>query len=599
MKRTHGLPALAGACACALVLAACNDDSVSVNGTCSEVDQTAAEAEAGRVDGQARVRVNIVSRLGADPQSPQSLRLGGVELFQGGRCVRLATTSMPSLGSIENDMGRAVADAALDLREVTHVQLLPASGDAGTLRVRADKIALEQPIRLDEGIRTELYLALEPGAQSGEVTARFVAAGPVPANAGAVMVGEPGRGGTMSTPGGFSLELGQGSLAVPTVYSVVEHDVGGVGPLLDVAPAGELGAAARVRFRVNRGHVPQGMEMSDFTARVGGSEVASTLDGNTVSMEVSKLGLMSMGTGRAYVEFSDGTRRAVPAGAAQRVVADGAAIVNNTCYQRLAANRSYYYGQVQGHAGVRVRDCEDTPPYVHIILVNMKYPNSTIPYPKILFPAEWYSNTNTFLLHTISQLGGTYGGSAFAAINGFYWDGDSGTGSGQTGTPAGMLYIDGVRKGSGLTAAEAVIGFTASYTNTGTTASLISKPAGSTSVSLGTYNWNVVPSTTSIVKNGACSRTSTETQDWNSWSALGFGNGILVMASSVSGQTTTAYELCSVFEGLNTLGGAIRLDGGPSAAIYWLGSHLNPLSGLSYYKYGNARHLAYAVAARQ
>src|SRR5699024_5535053 len=150
-------------------------------------------------------------------------------------------------------------------------------------------------------------------------------------------------------------------------------------------------------------------------------------------------------------------------------------------------------------------DCESVPPYVHIILVNMKYPSSTIPYPKILFPGNWYTNTNNFILHTISELGSTYGGSAFAAINGFYWDGDEGTAAGQVGTPAGTVYIDGVRKGTSISGAEAVIGFTTSYSSTGTDAALFSKAAGG-SVSLGSYSTNAVSSTTSIVKSGACSR---------------------------------------------------------------------------------------------
>ena len=46
------------------------------------------------------------------------------------------------------------------------------------------------------------------------------------------------------------------------------------------------------------------------------------------------------------------------------------------------------------------------------------------------------------------------------------------------------------------------------------------------------------------------------------------GTGILLLASSVSGTSTTAYELCTIFEAMDIMDGAVRVDGGPSAAIF-------------------------------
>jgi hypothetical protein len=48
---------------------------------------------------------------------------------------------------------------------------------------------------------------------------------------------------------------------------------------------------------------------------------------------------------------------------------------------------------------------------------------------------------------------------------------------------------------------------------------------------------------------------------------------------------------------MDIMDGAVRVDGGPSAAIFWLGSHLNPLTGARYLYYGSARHIPYAVGA--
>ncbi len=47
-------------------------------------------------------------------------------------------------------------------------------------------------------------------------------------------------------------------------------------------------------------------------------------------------------------------------------------------------------------------------------------------------------------------------------------------------------------------------------------------------------------------------------------SATGYNRMALV--SSVTGSSLTSPELCAVFEGLGSLDGAIRLDGGPSAS---------------------------------
>jgi hypothetical protein len=581
-----------------LALAACDDDPTVAGANCNLLEQTSAQVQEGRSSGQAHVRVNIISRLGVSATSAESIGLKGVALYQRDRCVRLVTSQLPALGSIENDMGSTVAEAAVDLGEVTHVVLLPAQGAQTTYRLQGEKLALAQPVRLERGLRTEIFVALDPVAGSNDVATRFVAAGPVPSGAGAVMVAEPGRGGTMTTRNGFSLALGPQSMDVPTVYSVVEHDVGDVAPLLEISPQGALRGTGTVRFRADPGRVPRGLAMSDFGVRMGGRSLNHTMAGSNVSVDVSSLGLMSMGTSKGRVELADGTRMALPPAPAASVSPGGpghAITVDNACSRSLVSQRANYYGLVQRNMGIRIFDCEDKPPYVHIVLVNMQYPGSTY-YPHILFPGTWYSNTNTFLLNTISSLASNYGGSAFTAINGFYWNGDEGTAAGQTGTPAGHVYIDGVRRGSSISDAEAIIGFTRSSQTGGTSAAMFSKPAGGT-VSLGTYNWNAVPSTTSIIRNGACSRSAGEGGS-NTWSAIGFGRGILVLVSSTTGSSTTAYELCSVFEGLDVLGGAIRLDGGPSAAIYWQGNHLNPLGGMAWWKYGNARHLAYAIGAR-
>lgn len=602
MRGTQRLPRVILAVTCAFALTACDDDPLASGADCPNVSQTAAEVERERAAGSARVRVNIVSRLGIDPASTERLGLNRVVIYQGSKCLGLATTSMPVLGGLENDMGGAVADAAVKFGEITHVML--ESSTAGTdnnLRhLRGEKIALSEPVHLTPVTRTDLFLAIDSIPGSTEVRARFIAAGIVDPRAGAVMVAEPGRGGRMSTLRGFDLELGSKSMSLPTVYSVVEHDVGDVSPLLSLIPEGKLGAQGRLRFRVDRGRVPQGMTMDDYSAYVGNDAGVSTLSGNTVTMNVSSLGLTGMRTDRSHVQFSDGTRMAVPAGSGSTAAMTGGRLqVSNTCLQSLIQNQAYYYSEMKKYAGMRIYDCENQPPYVHIVLVNMKMGGSVVQYPKIKFPFELVGtigNTTQMHLNTITDLAERLGGPAFVAVNGFYWTGALGMGGGH-GTPMGTVYFEGVKRSYSFSDAESIIGFTSSSPTTGTSAAMFNKPTNG-SVSLGAYGWNAVPSTTSIIRNGVCSRTSSE-PGLDHWSAIGFGNGLLVLASSRTGTKTTAYELCSVFEGLSTLGGAIRMDGSGSAGMYWLSTHLNPLSGDAYFKYGNARFIPYAIAATQ
>lgn len=578
-----------------LALAGCNDDGVSPAAGCQELQQTSASAAGSPLGEKGRIRFNLVSRLGTATGSGESLRTAGIELRQNGRCLRLTHAASTRLESVEGMTGAAVADVLLDAGTISEI-LITTPEQKDDRPLAAERLRLRTPIQVEAGKRTEVFIALDSLAGKKEVAPRFIAAGPVPLNASTVLVAEPGRKGALSLKGGFSMDWPDDALKEAAVYGIVENDVGGVTPAFSVMPAGKLDHSVRITLPLDRSRIPQGLSMSDYDVSLAGSTVASTVKGNSVTFNALGTGPLGMGTNQPYVELDDGTRIASPfagsAGAARSPNGTLAARSLETCYQRLSANRSSYLQRLaNGSAGVRVTDCETLPPYVHIVIVNIAYTKPTgYNYPRVVLPAEWYSGTNTFLLHTISEHANLVSGS-FAVINGFLWDGDSGSSTG-TGTPKGTLYISGARKSPAYTGAEALIGFTIPYT-TGTFTSFFSKPSGTSSIDLGTYNYNVVPSTTSIVKNGACSGEGRSDR----WSSIGIGNGLLVMVSSISGESTYDTDLCTVYQGLNVMGGAIRLDGGPSAALSWLGTHLNPLTGLDSYYYGSARHVAYGVGA--
>ena len=68
----------------------------------------------------------------------------------------------------------------------------------------------------------------------------------------------------------------------------------------------------------------------------------------------------------------------------------------------------------------------------------------------------------------------------------------------------------------------------------------------------------------------------------------------MMFISSTSDGKTSAAELCAVLKAL-LIKNALRLDGGPSAALIVSGQVLNELNGFAGYKYGRLRHIAYPL----
>lgn len=101
---------------------------------------------------------------------------------------------------------------------------------------------------------------------------------------------------------------------------------------------------------------------------------------------------------------------------------------------------------------------------------------------------------------------------------------------------------------------------------------------------------DVASSSTSVIKNGVCQTPGTPSR----WSAVGAFNGHMVLISSTSRGQTEAAELCAVFRAL-AIKDALRLDGGPSAALMVSGELLNPLEGWDRAKFGQSRRIPYPL----
>lgn len=580
----------AGILGAAVLAAACSDDNglgLGRDGCTTVRRQTAGEIDEGRGGELARVRVILVSRLGLDANAADSMNLSGVRLFSGSECFMLENATGWRVTKLENDVGGVVAEALVKPGDLSELELVAPQPSGVTYD--AGRIRLDRSIRLEAGRRTDLYLSLSPVGTSGHVAARFVAAGEMPWES-RTLVYDPVRGATMSMDGGFSVEMPAGAMSEATVYGVGSYAGRGVSATYNLWPESKLNEAATIRFPIDRSRIPEGMSISDYGGRVNGAAAEASVSGNVATITGKAFGQIAMDTDVPWVETTGGRRLAMrlPAGGVKP------SLVANDCYYRLVNERTNLYNLLNNNSGVYTAVCKDVAPYVHIIMVNLNRSGlgaNGWGYPRIVFPGVQYTD-GTFALREITTHMSTLTND-FAAINGFTWNGDSGC-CGGYGTPIGTVYMNGARVSPWFSGTEVMIGFGPWSPYTGTPHAFFERVNGASINITGYTDW-IVPSTTSIVKNGACSRSPGG--EVNRWSTVGIGNGVLVMASSASNTTTTAYELCSIYEGLNVLGGAQRLDGGPSAAIWWQGTTLNLLSGTDYLTFGYERDIPYAVAA--
>lgn len=341
---------------------------------------------------------------------------------------------------------------------------------------------------------------------------------------------------------GINLNIPANALNKPQIFVVSENNVGEKIPLIDIYPY----------LKLNK-------------------NLTLTLPQETVG---SRSTFASPGYSSQIISNTTSTFRESSIKIATR------AATAQSCQQIISSNINAWIQQLRGTANglLRISQCENIPPYMHIVLVD----NTRT---KVIVAAEKYSanspNNQVKLLPITDYIGVPR---VKSGINGFVWDGDSGSSRGQQGTLIGNV-VSGGRVLS--TAAPGKNYYNFHFFNNNTT---------NWQLTQGPYNFpanlqTAVGSSTSIVKNGACSGQG----NTDRWSAIGSNNNyVTAMMSSTSGSEVNDKDLCPIFQSL-TMNNAIRLDGGPSAAIFWDNLHLNPLVGASKFYYGTARSVAYPL----
>ncbi len=494
-------------------------------------------------------------------EAAQKRHLGTLHACDHVGCMQLTREQEVALTT--GPTGALLADVLVATGQLTHLQL-------GGVDVFSP-----EPIALQDGRRVQLFLALDP--QTGWT---FAAANEVALDARLVALFQPGTPLSIRSSGGAEVELPATASPTAFVVGVTELDVGGLSPHVSLTPPRTLDAPALVRLPLEPRRIPRGLRTTDYHTSTSGV-LAFDAEGRSAQVRLGRLDDVRLVTDRPFVETAQGDAWVLDTPNGQPI--DKAA--TSACANALASNLVNFNNALAQTQAIRISACEGVFPYVHIVMANLGLPGlpATKRYPWVQIAASKTAQ-GPYLLRTLASH--VSGWAAFTGINGFVWSGDEVTADNQLGTLNGTVYLAGT-KVNNTTGAEAIVGFTTA-SDKGTGAKLFDR-AANTNPNLSPFNYYATGSTTSIIKNGGCSRTDGDGPE-NLWSAMGIGGKRLVMVSSVTGQDSTeAFDLCAVFQALQATEGAIRLDGGPSAAIYWNGTHLNPLSGARALKYGSAR----------
>ena len=562
---------------------------------CDSADPSGPDDPAPAVTDGPLVRVSLVSRFGDAVPSGEPVELDAVVACRtDGDCVRTDAFLRSRSDLLENDMGVMAAEFRLPAGPFSSIELISADGAKG-VQLAPGALVFDTPFTVEDDARTEVFVALDAPGADGVVTPRVAAVQRVPDAFGMAFLAEPGRASRGALASGVSVELAADALqrSTPVIVTMAEHDAGGVGPVVRVAPGGA--AAATVRVPLDAAQLPEGLSAADFVLTVDGEPAATLDEGGVMRADVQRFGQIELVSQRPWGVTDAGRRLAETA-------PDGAArSAGGTCADRLRDFRSFYLQQLSGQKGYLTYQCQSAVPALHVGFVNLSRPGTANPDLEI---ARAKATDGKYLLQTIEQHGDRY--AAFAAINGYQWKresffslADRGYRDGGTGELLGMVRARDVRllPAENLSGDERALGFTQRYT-TGTRAAFFSRPAGGSypSFQIGAYDYgyDMVPTGTLLVRDGAC----VQAGNADRWSAIGVGDGLLMMASSTTSGTATYGQLCDSFLAMG-MQYAILLDGGGATSMYWGGNGLNPVGGLdAAVNSGPFRRVAYALIAR-
>ena len=555
----------------------------------------------------ARLKVSITLN---DAEKNLDIRLGGLVLCSEMACFRPNTPSYVDVTSTQNGTATIIADAALPFTRIVSAFFDTTSGQ----KIINGNIQFETPLNIERGdYGGEVLIVLSKKIINNQSIY-------YPTSTSGSLINEESKSIFYNPKFPTSVNLSHqarlfipvDALNYPQIFIISVHDVSNKYPLVDIYPYVSLKHSATLEVtEINQTQQNNVIKSESVVPRTpvvppvqNQSSERPTVGNMTRAIGATKVQLQIPKTGTFTSQQFENVR--------VKNQSSGSISPNSltTCEGILSspANLKIISDATASTGVVNINWCENIPPYVHMIFSNLNDPRIQFSIPYTFYQANVYSPV-LMQLKPISAWMSLR--NSIALINGFTWSGDQGTSSGQTGLPDGYLtsggnfpnteniprrIVGGNRIGGGSVGGPGtsagnkyVMGIhktkQVAYFET-------SAPDDAThpNNAFSPFDFNVVSSSTSIVKRGTCTGDMTD----NRWSAVGAENGRMVIISSTSNGTTSAAKLCPLFKALQ-VNNALRLDGGPSTSITLDGKHLNPLIGLVYLKYGSARYIAYPL----
>ncbi|MBP1208356.1 hypothetical protein JOD97_006448 [Duganella sp. 1411] len=505
------------------------------------------------------------------------LRVGGIVVCSVKACYRPNTMYKQNSANSSIGVAKLVVDSSITNDEITSVFFEELKG--GNV---SGSVVLESPLKIEDGYYGgEIFVTLgRKDLARPENYAPSYAVGNLLRENGNSIYYNPKFPMKINLDLGVAISIPENAVKHPAIFNAQITDTGERFPLVDIYPYVSLIKPISVTVKP----IEKGKNVLLEKARVPleGDAKKSISSKSQVTKDINKLGLLKSG----FFETS------------QAEVSTLSDPIYTPCYTLL--NQQNTTNNIQAtalanHGIAYYTGCTNIPPYIHIVYVEIGRMQPPIYIPYFAETSTPFDQHDLSLRRITSLAPQDYS----VAVNGFGWEGVEGTASGQNGWANGYVRSNGVdlgtnRNGGGVgngtsNGNKYIMSFNSNYASQPITfvesSQVNYSPPGAV---------NVISTSTSVVKHdgATCSGDTLSSR----WSVIGAGwRGGLVLISSTSDGVTSAAELCTVVNLLLMNGNALRLDGGPSAAMTINGVHVNPLTGVYSFKYGTARYIPYAI----
>lgn len=537
---------------------------------------------------KARLKISLVT---TSDSVEKGVKVGGVVVCSEKACYKPTTPNYIDLRNTSKNDVAVVADFSIPLTTIRSIHFIDTVGGV----IVDGSLVLQKAIQLEKGYHGNALMVLLEKKGAGNKTIYF------PSQSASSKISKvansvyyiPSVTTVANLPNNVIFTLPAGSLAQPQIFNVSTLDVGNKFPLVDIFPYVDLSIPASLevsensfkKLSITNNSVVATPAPSPVypNGNVVDRSLSSGNESNKAKISFSKTGVFES---NAFKNEGGDVKSKRQGNITLASTQQCLAMLNNP------ANIQAIQSATATNGVVYVNWCENIAPYVIIAYINLDDPRT-----KYKIPAEDAAADYVMKLKKITDFG-----PSIVSINGFVWTGDEGTGDNQKGKVNGYVYstvktwIGGncIIGGfcslyDGTKFAMAITGNTPPYQiNYSLASDYVSGPTG---VVLGNNGYaKVVSSSTSVVRDGICATPGTE----NRWSAIGAAPGKMVMISSTSSGTTSAAELCPIFQAFQ-INNALRMDGGPSTAMLIDGVLKNPLTGLAQIKYGTLRRIPYPL----